>query len=55
MMTAIPNPIAVSRITVTTVKKMVVLMELQNCEPSVPGGQETVPPPAVHCCSSQCV
>ena len=55
MMTANPNPIAVSRITVTTVKKKVVDMELQNCAPRVPGGQGTVAPPAVHCCRSQCV
>src|SRR5665811_2550875 len=41
MMTAIPNPSAVSRITVATAKKNVVPMELQNCAPRFPGGHGT--------------
>jgi len=56
MITAIPNPITVSRTTVATVKKKVVPKAFQNSEPRVPGGQETVPVPgAVHCCRIQCV
>src|SRR5215211_3325512 len=37
---AIHMPRQTSMITVATVKKMVVDMEDQNCDPSVPGGQE---------------
>ena len=55
MITAIPNPITVSRTTVTTVKKNVVPKALQNWAPRVPGEQATVPPPAtLHCCRIQC-
>ncbi len=45
----------VSRITVVTVKKKVTPTALQNVEPRLPGGHETVVPfgPA-HCWNSQC-
>jgi hypothetical protein len=39
MMMAIQKPRTVSRTTVTMVKKNVVPIALQNCEPRVPGGQ----------------
>ena len=56
MMTAIQKPSTVSSATVTMVKKKVVAVADQNCAPSVPGGQSTVPPlGAGHCWKIQLV
>jgi hypothetical protein len=44
----------VSKRTVTNAKNRVISTELQNCEPNVPGGQDSVPPVEVgHCCRTQ--